>query len=322
MSVSLIILHIVFALFYLLEYNVRKRMKRGIIIKYLETPLQLVKEMKEKGIKFEICSESDAIKFLTDNSYYKKVSSYQNNFHTVISKSGKKVFTDLDFAYLIELSRLDMEYRFLVMRMCLNFEHALKIVVLNKCLEKGEDGYKIIEEYVSEFPDEIENIKMHKNNAYCHDLIEANENKMPVWVFLEVISFGGLRKFCSFLKRRDYFQEWEIDIFCTIASLRNAAAHSHCLFSQLYRSDREKPINKVRNYVADIEEIGKTEKNNNLKSICIKDFVTLLYAFEYYIKSEGIIKHTKKELDYLFNERMIQNKDYFKKCVTVKNALK
>lgn len=110
MSVSLI-LHIVYALFYLLEYNVRKRMKRGIVIKYLETPLQLVKEMKEKGIKFEICSESDAIKFLTDNSYYKKVSSYQNNFHTVISKSGKKVFTDLDFAYLIELSRLDMDIK-------------------------------------------------------------------------------------------------------------------------------------------------------------------------------------------------------------------
>lgn len=295
-------------------------MKRGIAIKYLETPMELVNEMKDKGIKFEICSESDAIKFLTNNSYYKKVSSYQNNFHTIVNKENKKIFTDLDFAYLIELSRLDMEFRFLVMRMCLNFEHTLKIVVLNKCLARGEDGYKVIEEYISKFPHEIENIKLHKSNAYCHDLIEANENRMPIWVFLEVISFGGLRKFCSFLKRRNYFKEWEIDVFSTIASLRNAAAHSHCLFSQLYRSNKERPINRVRVYVESIEEIGKTEKNNNLKSICIKDFVTLLYAFEYYVKSEGIIKHTREELNYLFNERMLQNKEYFLNCLTVRNA--
>ena len=303
-----------------MEYNVKKQVKRGIVIKHLETPKQLVDEMIEKGIKFELCSESAAINFLTNNSYYKKVSSYQNNFHTMINENGKKVFSDLDFAYLIELSRLDMEFRFLVMRMCLNFEHTLKIVVLNKCLDEGEDGYQIIDEYISEFPDEIENIMLHKNNAYCHDLIEANENRMPIWVFLEVISFGGLRKFCSFLKRKDYFQEWEIDVFSTIASLRNAAAHSHCLFSQLYRSDREKPIYKVRNYVGSIDGIGKMEKKNNLKSICIKDFVTLLYAFEYYVKSEGIISHTKKELDFLFNKRMLDNKEYFQNCITVKNA--
>mgnify|MGYP002309816052 CR=1 FL=1 len=314
------ICYVAFALFCFLEYNVRKQQKRGIIIKHLETPKQLVDEMIEKGIKFELCSESDAINFLTNNSYYKKVSSYQNNFHTTINQQKKKIFSDLDFAYLIELSRLDMEFRFLVMRMCLNFEHTLKIVVLNKCLDKGEDGYKIIEEYISEFPKEMENVKIHKRNVYCHDLIEANETKMPIWVFLEVISFGGLRKLCAFMKRKGYFEDWEIDVFSTIAALRNAAAHSHCLFSQLYRSNRQTPINKVRSYIAKIDGIGKLEKKNNLKSVCVKDFVTLLYAFEYYVRSEGIISHTKQELNFLFNERMLRHKEYFQNCTTVKNA--
>ena len=289
------------------------------MIKVLETAENLIQQMLDKNIKFELFTQDDAKIFLINNSYYKKVTSYQNNFHTYI-EDGKKKYSDLDFAYLVELSRLDMEFRFLVMKMCLNFEHALKVLLINKCLENKEDGYEILENYFNNRPDAKDEIIKHANNSYCQELILANQERMPVWVFLEVTSFGGLCHFCKFLSKKGYFNEWEIDLFFNVRNFRNAAAHSHCLFSQLIRTNNNEINYKVRNYVAQIDDITKTEKKNNLKSKCINDFVTLLFAFEYYVKSEGIIGHTKKEIDELFNERMLQKKEYFVNCNSVKNA--
>ena len=291
-----------------------------IVIKILETPDNLISQMETKGIQFNIYSKEASKEFLTNHSYYKKISSYQNNFHTYIDKCGQRKFSDLDFGYLVELSRLDMEFRFLVLKMCLNFEHTLKVIALEKCLENGEDGYQIIEDYFNEFPEEKEKILRHKNNVYCKDLIETNEARIPIWVFFEVVSFGGLRKFCSFIKRKGYFEEWEIDIFVIIAGLRNAAAHSHCLFSQLIRSGNVSPHHKIMRYVAGISGITKTQKKNYLRSNCINDFVTLLYAFEYYVKSDGILNHTKDDIKQLFYKRMLQHKNYFTNCNTVKNS--
>lgn len=41
----------------------------------LETPENLILFMKDRDIKFEQVSEEDAIAFLKNNTYYKKVSS-------------------------------------------------------------------------------------------------------------------------------------------------------------------------------------------------------------------------------------------------------
>ena len=212
-----------------------------------------------------------------------------------------------------------MEFRFLVLKMCLNIEHTLKIMLINKCLLKNENGYSIVKEYFLKQGDMREEILKRSNNTYCEELINKHKSNMPLWVFLEVISFGELSKFCKFLADKGYFLPWEVEIIFNVRSFRNAAAHNHCLFSQLIRTDT-KPINKVRQYVEGIEKITKTQKNMNLKSKCINDFVTLLFAFEYYVKSEGIINHTREDINHLFFVRMPRKKEYFEKCITVKNA--
>lgn len=91
------------------------------------------------------------------------------------------------------------------------------------------------------------------------------------------------------------------------------------MFSQL-KSQDEKSLPIVSQYVAKIESITKSERKSRLSSKCINDFVTLLVAFEYYIKSNGILKHTKEDIRNLFFDRMLLHKDYFKHCNTVKNA--
>lgn len=228
---------------------------------------------------------------------------------------------DLDFSYLVELSVLDMEFRFLIIRMCLNIEHASKVYIINKCIDHHEDGYSIVEEY---FENQSNNIKdkilKNANNSYCMDLVVENQNRMPLWVLIEVVSFGDLCHFYKFVSQKGYVKTEEVDLLFHVRNFRNAAAHNHCLFSQL-KSQNERPLPIVSQYVANYDNITKSERRSRLASKCINDFVTLLVSFEYYIKSDGIRKHTKEDIQSLFFERMLYNKEYFKTCNTVKNAV-
>ncbi len=288
-------------------------------INILETPENLIERMKKKNIKFNIMTEENAIHFLEHNTYYKKITSYESNFHYSI-KEGKKIYSNLDFAYLVELSRIDMEFRFIVIQMCLNIEHALKVKAINICLDNKEDGYAIVEEYFNSQNEDVKGkILKNANNSYCMDLVLQNQNKLPLWVMLEVVSFGDLCHFYQFLSKKGYVNCSELDVIFKIRDLRNAAAHNHCLLSQIKSGDA-KPIAKISQYVSGNDTIGRQERKNRLSSRCINDFVTLLYAFEYYIESEGIIKHTKEEVEKLFVERMLKHKEYFSDCLTVKNA--
>ena len=59
----------------------------------------LVKKLKDKGVKFELMPETDAMKFLEMNNNYFKLTSYRKNFHKNIIE-GKSVYSNLDFCIL------------------------------------------------------------------------------------------------------------------------------------------------------------------------------------------------------------------------------
>lgn len=285
----------------------------------LETPENLILFMKDRNIKFEKVSEEDAIAFLKKSTYYKKVSSYKNNFDFYI-KDGRKKYNNLDFRYLMKLSTLDMEFRFLVLNMCLNIEHSLKIRVMDKCLEKGEDGYDIVRRFFESNSQVEKDILRNAHNSYCTKLILTHQDKIPIWVMLETISFGGLCHFYKFLTKLGYFPKEESEILFVVRDMRNAAAHNHCLFAKLIKEKGIVPLRCISQYVATIEGISLSQRKARLSSRCVKDFVTLLYAFEYFVDSDGIMSHTKRELQRLFYDRMVRNKEFFEKCPIVKNS--
>ncbi len=295
--------------------------RRKFTLLKLETPENLVLFMKERNIKFEKVSEEEAIIFLQRNTYYKKISSYKNNFNYYIS-DNKKLYRDLDFRYLMELSILDMEFRFLVLNMCLNIEHTLKIRIMNKCLEHAQDGYTIVREFFNKETSVKVDILKNAHNSYCTELIRTHQEDIPIWVMLETISFGGLCHFYKFLTSLGYFPKEEADILFVVRDLRNAAAHNHCLFSKLIKENGIRPLRCISQYVASIEGITSNERKARLSSRCIKDFVTLLYAFHFFIDSDGVTKHTHQELKNLFYNRMLKNKEFFSSCLIVKNAYK
>lgn len=160
-------------------------------MKTLKRSDELIIHMKQKGIRFNIVNERDAKSFLQNNNYYMKLASYRANY----DKRSNGEYINLEFAYLKELSTIDMYLRYLILEMCLDIEHALKIILLRDIEENNaEDGYNIIRKFVNEYDRCLQNIDKHKSSEYCKHLIEKYYPDFPVWVFVELISFGDLVK--------------------------------------------------------------------------------------------------------------------------------
>lgn len=294
----------------------------------LQSPEALIEQMKRKNIKFDLVTEEDAKFFLENSTYYKKISSYKNNFHYAI-KDGTKNYFDLDFAYLKELSTIDMHLRKIILHICLNIEHSIKIRIINGCQKQNYNGFDIVEEFINIYPSVKENILKNATTSYCSELIANHKNKLPIWVLIEVISFGDLCKLFKFLTDRDifgdhtkYVQRDNVSILYAVHNLRNAVAHSHCILRDLRYQNNVSSLHSLSVFVSNVPEITETQRKNALTTKVYSDFTCLLYAINTFIDSVGMRKGAIDELHQIFTERMLRNKTYFVHCNPVKNAYK
>lgn len=286
-------------------------------MKELKTPKQLVEHMRERGIKFNIVSEEEAEAFLTYNTYYKKLSSYKKNY-VQTKVQGKKIYQNLEFAYLQELSKIDMYVRQYIMMLCLDIEHAVK-VELNRCAVQNdkEDGYNIVKEFFNKYPDVERNISTHATNPFCYDLIIQNQRKYALCVLLEVISFGDLCKLYQFYEKIYPGSLEYTELLFDVRELRNAVAHNHCLLNDLTVGTAKARL-PITNFIARIDGITPSQRKSRLSNYFIKDFVTTLYFFDHIEKSQGIKKNRYKELKALLEGRVLTNKTYFESNVPIK----
>ena len=106
---------------------------------------QQVEHLKKKGVKFELCSEEQAVSFLKNSTFFFKVKAFDKNY-TVNPQNGQ--YLNLDFAYLMELSTLDMHVRRLILHATLDIEHYLKVWLIREISEDpSEDGYDIVKRF-------------------------------------------------------------------------------------------------------------------------------------------------------------------------------
>lgn len=105
------------------------------------------------GIKFDIATEDQAREFLKHSNYFFKLKSFAKNYDKYNNGEFKDKYINLDFAYLQELSRLDMILRKLIINMTLDIEHFAKTKLIYDCSENNlEDGYTIVDEFFRKFP--------------------------------------------------------------------------------------------------------------------------------------------------------------------------
>lgn len=289
---------------------------------------QIVEKIeKEKGITFKHITKEEAAAYLTEKNNYYRLASYRKNYDKILLGENEGKYINLDFSYLIDLSSIDMQLRFLIIRMCLDIEHDLKIRLLNDITKDDEeDGYSIVKDFVDNNDSIMEDIFKKRNSTYVGDLIsnfftfeyhlsiknnivfDRKEIRCPVWAFVEIISFG------SFIKFYDYYYGdrntgAKTNLLNPIKSLRNACAHNNCLLNNL-RSGCSKPSSTVSKFVSQINGISKDERKKYLSVRPIFEFVSLLIVYDSFV-SQTVKEHRYLEMNELVNNRMSRNSEYY-----------
>ena len=276
---------------------------------------ELIQHMKNRGITFNEISENDAKQFLQNNNYYKKLAAYRANYDKCDTGKRQGQYKKLDFGYLKELSTIDMYLRYIVMDMCLDIEHVIKVrLIKNITNNPSEDGYDIVRKFIAQDDNLriLKNIRSHKSGEYCKDLIEKYYPYFPVWVFVELISFGDLLYFCSFYEKIYGVQIINNKLMNTVRDVRNAAAHSNCLLNKMTEKiDSTKQVNnEISSFIIGMKNISKTSRVNNLSYKFTNSFVTVLYVYDS-LMNEIPKQKRYKEIQEFMNGRVVKNKQFF-----------
>ena len=271
--------------------------------------------MKNRGITFNEISENDAKQFLQNNNYYMKLAAYRANYDKCDTGKRQGQYKKLDFGYLKELSTIDMYLRYIVMDMCLDIEHVIKVrLIKNITNNPSEDGYDIVRKFIAQDDNLriLKNIRSHKSGEYCKDLIEKYYPYFPVWVFVELISFGDLLYFCSFYEKIYGAQIINNKLMNTVRDVRNAAAHSNCLLNKMTEKiDSTKQVNnEISSFIIGMKNISKTSRVNNLSYKFTNSFVTVLYVYDS-LMNEIPKQKRYKEIQEFMNGRVVKNKQFF-----------
>lgn len=300
--------------------------------KPMMTSQELVDKMKnEKGIKFEYMSEKDAIIFLSERNNYFRIASYRKNYDKHISGVNAGKYIDLDFAYLSELATIDMHLRLIIINMCLDIEHCLKVKLLSAITANlAEDGYDIVKVFLIKNPFVLRDIYHKRKSTYVEELIRyyfnfneiSDDNQLdyiskddincPVWAFMEIIGFGEFLRFYDF-----YYSEYPDKnnkitngTLNAVKSLRNACAHNNCIIYNLRKSGTH-PTREVTQFVSNIKNISNEERRSKLKIRPVFEITALICLYDK-VAFDTVKSHRFQELSNLVNVRMVRNKDYFK----------
>ena len=291
----------------------------------------LVKKMRdEKGITFNLVSEAEAERYLSDINNYFRTASYRKNYQKYQRGVNQGKYMDLDFAYLQELSQIDWELRKCISAMCHDIEHDLKTHLLHDIeVDPNEDGYQIVEDFINLNPYLIGKIAPTATSTYTGELMQkyltisrvydpvrrrrvttiSAYNDCPVWAFVEFITFGDFIHLYEHYYDKIGASRLSTPVLNSVKSLRNACAHNNCILADLGNLTQHAP-NEISRMVAGINSITSSQRRNRLSSRPVVEFLCLLYGYRFAVTSGGP-HHSLHQLLSLLLKRIPQHKEFF-----------
>jgi len=271
----------------------------------------LIFYMKFKGIRFEHTSEIDAMKTLEFKNYYFKISNYKNNFIPQrINYQGDKSYRyiDLDFKNLEDLASLDMQLRYIILKMCLDIEHSIKLTIMKVItVDEKEDGKSIIHDFFNYIKRETKikdpyykMLKYVKRDNVLSFEYYKYENNPPIWFFIEHIQFGDLCWFVEFLYTEKSYEEFERlnSVIKLVKNIRNKAAHNSPILNNIVIKNQMAGQDKNRLIVEFTKDHGVVRNTikNRLTNYNVHDLLAMFYVYKAVVTSSGMKRHRSQEL--------------------------
>ena len=284
--------------------------------------------MRNKGIKFVLCKEMDAQKFLENNCFYFRVAAYRQLYPKIEAGNKKGQYQNLDFAYLKELYIIDNKIRSVVMELCLDIENSIKTQLINNVTNnRQEDGYDLVKSYLSLTDPNFYTLKViqrHKSGEYSKELIKKYYPYFPIWVLVEVIPFGSLIHICQYYEQ-NYRQKIILKnkFMNIIRDLRNASAHENCLINNINKrmDESKQPDNKIVNFIKDFNVFSAATRRHHLRRSFVYNITVLLYAYK------KLVPREKQEIKFNKLKKLLDNdltihKEYFDSNSGIKSVYK
>lgn len=277
-----------------------------------------INNFKTKNIKFDIMDEKYAAQYLSYNTYFFKLKSFEYN-------ETKKQYINLDFAYLVELSKIDMYLREYIIKLSLDTEHFLKVKFMYDLTNNDlEDGYNIVNIFLNKYPYISQNIENKKRDSACADLIHKYNDHWAAWNIIEVLSFGDFVKLFQLYYNLypDKKSNVIVNLLWPLKFIRNASAHNNCLLNTLRKpymhthlfNDKRNTIEPNKELVSlliKVPDISKNTRKKKLVNPIIHDFVASLFLFNEICSSQILKEKQFLNLKKLMDERFCMHKDYF-----------
>ena len=235
------------------------------------------------------------------------------------TKKGK--YYKVEFAYIKELSTLDMYFRKTILNIALDVEHYLKVKLLNDISRNYEEnGYNIVECFLKTFPYVKDKILLKSKNSTCEKLIINNIDRFAAWNIVEVLSFGDFINFyrCYYETYSYVYNEQDsmINNLMPVKFLRNAAAHNNCLLNTLRDNAYNGfTLNKsVNSFITNLKICSRNVLYKKMGNRVMHDFVVLLYVFCKLTNRKelcGSRNSTFSNLKSTIDERFTKHSDYF-----------
>lgn len=288
-----------------------------------------IKYLKIKGVTFNYMDEDKAKTYLAEHSYYYKLTSYRKNF----IKNKDSQYSNVDFATLVDLAVVDMHLRYLLIRLSLDIEHALKTLLINLITESDEDGYAIVEEYNqyehNNFIQKIDNgthsdtkkaelkksykpvqqkilTEYKSERDYSHDLWTKRKDNPSIWVLIEMMSYGQLASFIKFYYDKSKFGSKQLQMayhyLYFSKNVRDSSAHSRPIILNVIEDAQFKsgksPKPQLKSYLLKAS-VPKNIANRYLTNLKVHDLCALLLLHNKYIKGSIARRERKKEIRYI-----------------------
>ena len=305
---------------------------------------ELVQKMINKGIDIDPHSIEEVEEYLLNSNNYFRVCSYRNNYQKYQQGKNKGKYIGLSFDQLKAMAILDMKIRKVLLGMCLDVEHSLKLYILKDFENNHDDGYNIVQEYfkTQNGRKTAEGIIQKRNNIYVSGLavkyvypketeemfvgIDIEDKPvnvdMPIWAMLELMTFGDLLNFYFYYYglKTDACERPPIpkNVLHKVKNIRNACAHNNCILNQLY--DKSARIPSSIGEFAKRIGISSNTVRKKLKCNAFCEMMCVFYCLDI-LASDAVKIHDFNDfadnIDHFFNKYYL----LFKNNLLIKTSL-
>lgn len=211
---------------------------------------------------------------------------------------------------LIELSRLDLRLRRIILQMTIDIEFASKLELNFDCSENNnDDGYSIVSNFLNDKHQQYLLSDLKKkynqgNSEYGRGILVSHYPDLATWHLVEILSFGAFIDFWKFYyqyyPKRNLNMVWRNNVLFATKKLRNACAHNNFILSYL----RKKPnqINRqLHNTIAvkmsaSGNSLTAAEKKEIKESILLCDLIAMFLLYKEVVKSNSLLKNATNQL--------------------------